>query len=255
MAIKAATSDFNNTFKGYIVNTDDGPVAAHYPESRAVDIVEGSPKVFLTSEEASQAYADAHYVQSRAGADGRAWPQNIRIMETDVHLVALSATCMDIAKMIDKIHEQTDIQDTLASRFFTEASALGLQGQSYMASPVHFFPSGLLKKELSEHEQGRLNLFNADEAQKMLNHMQDSAFPRDRNIMTHNVYSGATEMAHDFIMTSGLVDRGFMARNPRVMMGALVASHDAATPSKLPIAEENTAPHIRMMREMKKMAL
>lgn len=254
MAIKAATSNFNNTFTGYLVKTDDGFVSAHNPDTRAVDI-NHSGQIFLTSEEASQAYADAHYVQSRCGADGREWPQNIRIMETDVHLVALSATCMNIAGMVNKLYEQNDPQDTLTSRFFTEAAALDLQGWPYLASPVHFFPSGLLKKELSEHEQERLNLFNADKAQEMLNHMQDSSFPRDRNIMTHHVYSGATSLAHDFIMTSGLVDRGFMARNPRVMMGVLIASHDAAKPATMPIAEENTAPHVRMMREMKKLAL
>lgn len=254
MAIKAATSDFDKTFTGYMVDTDDGPVAEHCPESRAVDIVEGSPKIFLTSKEASQAYADAHYVQSRCGADGREWPQNIRIMETDMHLVALSATCMDIAKMIDKLHEQTDIQDTLASRFFAEASGLGLKGQSLISS-VHFFGSGLVKQDLVEQEQDNLNLFDSGEAAAMLQNMKDSTFPRDGNIMTHPLYSSATEMAHDFIMASGLVDRGFMARNPRVIMGALVLSHDAAKPSALPITEENTAPHIRMMREMKKMAL
>ncbi len=249
MAIKTFTSDFGGTYKGYIIQTDDGCVSNHDPESHAVDINEEGV-LFPTTNELMRAYGDTHALNVKEGADGRAWPANICVQEHDFAVVALRMSCMDTSRLMNAALKNNDT--TLPTEFIRAASAvLGCEASEIVhASDVYAYSATTVKKQdwsgddIESHDAS-LN----DIAQRIMNgEVQDSV------IVHSESFEDVTRFAHAFVMGNELLTPGFMARNAHVYLATMFA-RSTTSPTELPVPQENTTPCVKILQEMQKLGL
>ena len=73
-------------------------------------------------------------------------------------------------------------------------------------------------------------------------------------ILNIGYVKNALQDVHKYMLTSEALNPGFMARCPRIVAAALFTASDAQR-AELPVAPENTAPAIKIAREIKRLGL
>lgn len=242
MALKPVTSDFNGTYKGYLIQTDNGCVSAHDAQTHAVDINDDGV-MFMTTDALMRAYGDTHALNIVEAEDGKAWPANIHVTETKLGVIALSMTCLDVSRMMNELAETGN--NPLLTAFNGVASRLDIDRAAAKAASVHIYPSTFLKRDLDDLESNDCGM---EDVAKSL------AENKNEIILNIGYVKNALQDVHKYMLTSEALNPGFMARCPRIVAAALFTASDAQR-AELPVAPENTAPAIKIAREIKRLGL
>jgi hypothetical protein len=244
MALKPVTSDFNGTYKGYLIQTDNGCVSAHDAQTHAVDINDDG-MMFMTTDALMRAYGDTHALNIAEAEDGKAWPANIHVTETKLGVIALSMTCLDVSRMMNELVETGN--NPLLSAFNGVASQMNIDRAAAKVALVHIYPSTFLKEDLSDLESNDSSI--EDIAKTLVEENNQSQI-----IMKCGRVKDALHDAHTYMLANEALKPGFMARCPRIVAAALFTASDAQR-AELPVAPENTAPAIKIAREIKRLGL
>lgn len=226
--MKTQTLDLDSSVKAFAIVADNCALKRDPVYKRDVHMrsVQGSPLFQFGQENIRAEYSAAHVLSLSPVPPGKIQPQNVRLVESDVRLVALSLTCSEISAMMKEALVKGN--DPVLERL-REASP---DKQALVKEPL-IFKSGY-KSHFAEARSAQ----EIVSPEQLSRHASLSDIPKGAQVcrVSDETLDNLTIVMHMRMLAMEGAAPGLMADNSEIVLAALFASQNAEK-VQLPLPE------------------